>query len=158
MSSDQLVGVQKILYHRLSRGTQQQTHIGSKLKKHLLSPPRRCAKDTSQHAELLKSQRCLPLSRPFTCDESFSDEAYWCSLQYQLLLKNHAVAALGFQEIQIQKVSKIPSDTKTISDIQFSPCFTIGQSNQKIVNVYSNDPFQLTVIRVTTPQALISRH
>ena len=40
----------------------------------MLSPPRRCAEHTSQHAELLSSQRFLPLSRPFTCDGSFSDE------------------------------------------------------------------------------------
>ena len=64
--SDQLVGVQKILYHGLSCCTQQQTHIGSKLRSQLLSPPRRCAEHTSQHAQLLSSQRFLP--------GSFSDE------------------------------------------------------------------------------------
>ena len=35
---------------------------------------------------------------------------------------------------------------------------TICQTNQEFVNVYPNDPFQHTVIRVTTPQTLASRH
>ena len=35
---------------------------------------------------------------------------------------------------------------------------TIGQTSQEIVKVYSNDTFQLKVIRVTTQQALVSRH
>ena len=65
--------------------------------------------------------------------------------------------------------TRIPanSDSEVVQDPQrykdfishpFLTYFTIGQTNQEIVNMHSNDPFQLTVIRITTPQALISRH
>ena len=47
----------------------------------------------------------------------------------------------------------ISSDTRTFSGRPFLTYVTIGQINEEIVNVYSNDPFQLTVIRVTTPQS-----
>ena len=66
--------------------------------------------------------------------------------------------------------TRIPanSDSKVFQDPQrykdfdlrhpFLTFVTIGQTDQELVNLYSNDPFQLTAIRVTTPQALISRH
>ena len=92
--------------HRVSRSTQQQTHIGSKLRRHLLSL-QNAVPSTPRNMlsfwAVRDSCRCLQW---WIC---------WCSLQDQLLLKSHAVVALGFQQLQIQKFSKIPSDTKTLS-------------------------------------------
>ena len=118
--SDQLVGTQKILHHGLSRSTQQQTHTGSKPRRHVLSRPRRCAKHTSQQTELLSSQRFLALSRSFTCDGSFSDEFAGVVFKINCYRKTNIVVALGFLQIQIQKFSKIPSDTTTLSQTSIS--------------------------------------
>ena len=148
--SDQLVGVQKILHHGLSCCTSQQTHIGSELRRHLLSPPRRCAEHTSHHAQLLSSQRFLPVRSVMN-----------------LLVHSSRSTVLEKSRCCRTRIPAI-SDSEVFRDPQryndfylihpFLTFATICQTNQEIVNVNPNDTFQLTVIRVTTPQALASRH
>ena len=114
--SDQLVGVQKILY---------QTHIGSKLRRHLLSPPRCCTKHTSQHAELLSSQRFLPLSRSFTCDGSFGEE--FVGVVFKINGRTRIRANSDSEDFQDPQRYK-----DLISDIHFHPCHhRPGQSRNR---------------------------
>ena len=105
------------------------------------------------HAGLFCSQRFLALSRSLTCDGSFGDEFHGVVSSKITLLSHPDTSKFRFRSFP-----RSPTIQLLYLSHPYLTCFTFCQNNQEIVNMYAIDPFQHTVIRVTTPQALLSRH
>ena len=125
----------------------------------MLSSPRGCAKYTSQHSEFLSCQRFLSLSSSFKCDGSFSDEFVAvvfkvnCDGKITMLSKPDSI------KFRFRNLPRFPTIQRLfISDIHFSPNAPSARPINKSSTCIPMTPFQLTVIKITTSQTLISRH
>ena len=97
------------------------------------------------------SCRCLDRSR--VMGAAVMNLLVWSSSS--AVIENHGYCRPRIPANSDSEVSKIPSDTKGFFIRHpFLTYFTIGQTNQEIVNVCSNDPFQLTVIRATNTTSI----